>query len=224
MEKAILYITGGQKMDKTDKIAIAAGNWKMNMLPSEVSTFFNEYMSKANTLEKTIFCVPYIDIPAAISAVKKQLRVRHIYENELIEYDRDKKLAILRVSCEAGTYVRTMCEKIAEALDTVGYMKELQRTMVGNFKIEDSVTIEELKENFDKKDFLNQKIISLESFFSKKDKVILGNKQLSLLLNGVLIGANYSDDIFRIYNENGIFIGIAVATNGKLKRKIIVEQ
>ncbi|MBR2241606.1 MAG: tRNA pseudouridine(55) synthase TruB [Clostridia bacterium] len=156
-----------------------------------------------------------VDIPA---------RDIEIYDLKLLNIDIENKLLTYEIYCSKGTYVRTMCEKIAEALDTVGYMKELQRTMVGNFKIEDSVTIEELKENFDKKDFLNQKIISLESFFSKKDKVILGNKQLSLLLNGVLIGANYSDDIFRIYNENGIFIGIAVATNGKLKRKIIVEQ
>ena len=156
-----------------------------------------------------------VDIPA---------RDIEIYDLKLLNIDIENKLLTYEIYCSKGTYVRTMCEKIAEALDTVGYMKELQRTMVGNFKIEDSVTIEELKENFDKKDFLNQKIISLESFFSKKDKVILGNKQLSLLLNGVLIGANYSDDIFRIYNENGIFVGIAVATNGKLKRKIIVEQ
>ena len=156
-----------------------------------------------------------VDIPA---------RDIEIYDLKLLNIDIENKLLTYEIYCSKGTYVRTMCEKIAEALDTVGYMKELQRTMVGNFKIEDSVTIEELKENFDKKDFLNQKIISLESFFSKKDKVILGNKQLSLLLNGVLIGANYSDDIFRIYNENGIFVGIAVTTNGKLKRKIIVEQ
>ena len=232
--------------DKEYEVTLKLGI-KTSTADSEGEVLEQKNVKKENLFEKNVkrvldsFIGKNIQTPPIYSAIKvkgKKLyeyarsgksvdipaRDIEIYDLKLLNIDIENKLLTYEIYCSKGTYVRTMCEKIAEALDTVGYMKELQRTMVGNFKIEDSVTIEELKENFDKKDFLNQKIISLESFFSKKDKVILGNKQLSLLLNGVLIGANYSDDIFRIYNENGIFIGIAVATNGKLKRKIIVEQ
>lgn len=41
--------------------------------------------------------------PPAISAVKKELRVRTIYESKLIEYDSEKRLGVFWISCEAGT-------------------------------------------------------------------------------------------------------------------------
>lgn len=47
--------------------------------------------------------------PPLISAVKRQLRVRTIYESKLIEYDAKRHLGVFWVSCEAGTYIRTMC-------------------------------------------------------------------------------------------------------------------
>ena len=46
-----------------------------------------------------------------------------------------------------GVYTDTVCEKLAENLDTLGYMLELKRTMVGEFLLEDAITIDELKEN-----------------------------------------------------------------------------
>jgi H/ACA ribonucleoprotein complex subunit 4 len=47
--------------------------------------------------------------PPLISAVKRQLRIRSIYKAKLFEYDAQKKLALFWVSCEAGTYIRTLC-------------------------------------------------------------------------------------------------------------------
>ena len=50
------------------------------------------------------------------------------------------------MQCSKGTYIRSLCEDIAEKLGTVGLMKELKRTVVGDFKIENAITVEELKE------------------------------------------------------------------------------
>jgi H/ACA ribonucleoprotein complex subunit 4 len=46
--------------------------------------------------------------PPLISGVKRQLRVRTIYKSKLIEHDEDRNMGIFWVSCEAGTYVRTL--------------------------------------------------------------------------------------------------------------------
>jgi len=46
--------------------------------------------------------------PPLISAVKKEIRVRTIYEAKLLEFDEERDMAIYWTSCEAGTYVRTM--------------------------------------------------------------------------------------------------------------------
>lgn len=70
--------------------------------------------------------------PPAISAVKKQLRVREVTRNELIEFDEERNLAVLRVDCEAGTYIRTLCEHIGYYLGVGGEMAELRRTRSGN--------------------------------------------------------------------------------------------
>ncbi len=57
-----------------------------------------------------------------------------------------KKLPVLawQVKCSAGTYVRTLAEDLASALQTNAVVSKLVRTAIGNYKIEDSVKIEDL--------------------------------------------------------------------------------
>jgi len=61
--------------------------------------------------------------PPLISAVKRQLRIRTIYNSKLIEYDEDRHLAVFWISCEAGTYVRTMCVHMGLLLGVGGHMQ-----------------------------------------------------------------------------------------------------
>ncbi|KAH0791706.1 H/ACA ribonucleoprotein complex subunit 4 [Histomonas meleagridis] len=70
--------------------------------------------------------------PPLISAVKKELRVRNIYKDEVIEFDQENNLAILKVSCEAGTYIRVLCEHLGLILGVGGEMAELRRTRTGH--------------------------------------------------------------------------------------------
>ena len=76
---------------------------------------------------------PLFQRPPLISAVKRQLRVRNIYDSKLIEYDMEKNQGIFWVKCEAGTYVRTMCVHLGLLLGVGGQMIELRRNRSGNF-------------------------------------------------------------------------------------------
>ena len=69
--------------------------------------------------------------PPLISAVKRQLRVRTIYESKLIEYDNDRNLGVFWVSCEAGTYIRTLCVHLGLLLGVGAHMQELRRVRSG---------------------------------------------------------------------------------------------
>jgi len=69
--------------------------------------------------------------PPLISAVKRQLRVRTIYESKLIEYDNERNLGVFWVSCEAGTYIRTLCVHLGLLVGTGGHMQELRRVRSG---------------------------------------------------------------------------------------------
>jgi len=69
--------------------------------------------------------------PPLIAAVKRQLRVRTIYESKLLEYNEDRNMGVFWVSCEAGTYVRTLCVHLGLLLGVGGHMQELRRVRSG---------------------------------------------------------------------------------------------
>ncbi|KAJ1999946.1 centromere/microtubule-binding protein cbf5 [Coemansia thaxteri] len=69
--------------------------------------------------------------PPLISAVKRQLRVRTIYSAKLLEFDNARRLGVVWVSCEAGTYMRTLCTHLGLLLGVGGHMQELRRVRSG---------------------------------------------------------------------------------------------
>ena len=77
--------------------------------------------------------------PPLISAVKRQLRIRTIHELKLVEFDNDRHLGVFWVSCEAGTYVRTLCVHLGLLLQVGGHMQELRRVRSGALGEEDDM-------------------------------------------------------------------------------------
>lgn len=152
--------------------------------------------------------------------VEIQPRQIEIYDIKLMELDNENKQLQFQVSCSKGTYIRSLCEDIAEKLGTVGYMCELNRVQVGDFNINNSVTVEELQENADEVD---RHLISLERLFESKLSINLNSKKLQLFLNGVQLTVQDIDGVYRIYSENK-FVGVGVVNNGLLKRDIVEEN
>lgn len=146
-----------------------------------------------------------------------------IYDIKLMNIDAQKKQIQFEVFCGKGTYIRSLCEDIAEKLETVGYMESLKRIQVGDFKIEESSKIQELEENKEDTKYLESKIISVEEIFKNKEKIKLDDKKMQLFLNGVKITQNQENDIYRIYDKNEKFIGIGIVQDKLLKRDIILE-
>lgn len=145
--------------------------------------------------------------------VEIEPRKIEIYSLKLISINEADKQIEFRVSCSKGTYIRKLCENIAEKLGTVGYMKELKRTQVGEFKIEDAIAIEELEQK--------QTCITIEEYFRQNKNINLNEKKLQLFLNGVQLTWPLPDGVYRIYS-NEHFIGIGTVKNNLLKRDIII--
>jgi H/ACA ribonucleoprotein complex subunit 4 len=74
---------------------------------------------------------PIYQRPPVRSSVKRRLRTRTIYYNELLEIK--EKNVLFKVGCEAGTYIRKLCYDIGEVLGCGAHMQELRRTRVGPF-------------------------------------------------------------------------------------------
>lgn len=145
-----------------------------------------------------------------------------IYDIHLVKVDIENKEITFQVKCSKGTYIRTLCEEIAEKLNTVGYMKELKRLQVGEFYLEDAIKIKELEENLNHKEFMDKHFITIENYFSKYPELKLEDKKINLLLNGVQLTCKQKDGIYRIYNQSHQFIGLAVLKEELLKREIMI--
>ena len=116
----------------------------------------------------------------------------NLYNLELISIKNEE--ISFRVCCSKGTYIRTLCENIAEKLETVGYMKELKRIEVGEFNIKNAITLKELESKKEKA------LISIEEFLKDKQLINLNSKKVKLFLNGVNLEFKLEDGIYRIYN------------------------
>jgi predicted rRNA pseudouridine synthase len=79
--------------------------------------------------------------PPRKSAVKRQLRTREVHDLTVLE--QEQRRALLRVRCDAGTYIRKLCHDIGLALGTGAHMGDLRRTATGHYDDADLVTMEE---------------------------------------------------------------------------------
>ena len=146
-----------------------------------------------------------VDIPA---------REIEIYAIELKKWDEEKKQISFEVSCSKGTYIRVLCETIAQKLGTVGYMKALQRIKVDAFSIQDAVLLEDLRE---------EDLISVEELCKNYEKLELNQRKLELFLNGVKLTVSVEDGIYRIYCQKD-FVGLGVVKDQLLKRDVVIKE
>ena len=143
--------------------------------------------------------------PPLISAVKRQLRIRTIYSSEFIEYDQEKSLAVFRVNCEAGTYIRTLCVHLGLLLGVGGHMEELRRVRSGTLYEKDSVTMHDvldaqyLYDSSKNEQYLRQVVQPLESVLTTYKRIIVKDSAVNavtygakLLVPGIL---RYDNDI-----------------------------
>ena len=122
-----------------------------------------------------------------------------IYNIKLLKYTTDT--ITYQTNCSKGTYIRTLCEDIAQELGTVGYMQTLTRTSFNNFKLEESVSIEKLNNT--------TPIIPIEEIFKNKPNILLDNRELKLFLNGVQLTFSKNNGTYKIYYEKQ-FIGLRI--------------
>ena len=158
--------------------------------------------------------------------VEVKARTIEIFDISLISVSKASKEIMFKVWCSKGTYIRSLCEDIAEKLGTVGFMSDLNRTRVGDFRIEQTVKISDIVDGvgaLNANDIIKKSFISVENFLMDKNEIVLDNMKIRKFLNGVKIFCDKSDGIYRVYSENRVFVGSGIAKDKKLKRDIIIN-
>lgn len=145
-----------------------------------------------------------------------------IYYMQLLGINKDE--VSFKVECSKGTYIRSLCEEIARRLGTIGYMKELCRTKVGEFGIEEAISIQELEQHKEEEEYWKMKCISFEDIFQEAPKVIVTIKEETKFLNGVKLPCKEMDGICIVYTEENKLMGTGIVQKNFLKRDVILEN
>ena len=117
---------------------------------------------------------------------------------------------IMDVDCSKGTYMRTLCHDIGEKLGCGGHMSSLVRTRSGPFSIENSYTIDclaALKEN----NRLESAFMDMDKALAHLPEVHVSHGEAIRLKNGCTVPFKIAPGLYRLYHENGYFLGIAAA-------------
>lgn len=129
--------------------------------------------------------------PPLISAVKRQLRVRTIYDSKLIEYNNETGIGIAWFKCEAGTYVRTLCVHLGLILGVGAQMIELRRNRSGFHSEEDGlVTLHEILdaqwmyEHYKDETYLRRVIRPLESLLTQHKRIMIKDSCVNAICYG----------------------------------------
>jgi tRNA pseudouridine55 synthase len=127
----------------------------------------------------------------------------------------------LRIVCSKGTYVRTLCADIGQALGVGGHLYALERRRVGPLSIEQAVTIDQIVDHLGV-GTLERQLISLDQLLSQLPAVVVNEEQAQRVLHGssissVAVGhlpAASSTVSVRLKNEAGRLLAIGAHDSG----------
>ncbi|GLI76745.1 centromere/microtubule-binding protein cbf5 [Penicillium ochrochloron] len=129
--------------------------------------------------------------PPLISAVKRQLRIRTIHESKLYEFDNERHLGVFWVSCEAGTYIRTLCVHLGLLLGVGAHMQELRRVRSGAMNEESGmVTLHDvldaqwMYDNQRDETYLRRVIKPLESLLTTYKRIVVKDSAVNAVCYG----------------------------------------
>ena len=116
----------------------------------------------------------------------------------------------LRVRCSKGTYIRTLCKDIGEALGCGGCMASLRRVSAGSYTIDEAVPLQTLIESADPEKYLR----GVDTMFSQYPAVTLTEKQTLRCRNGNAFSLKLEEGTYRAYGESGEFLMLAKVEGG----------
>ena len=149
-----------------------------------------------------------VDLARKGREVERQPRPITIHELTLLGMDAEG--IRLRVRCSKGTYIRTLCKDIGEALGCGGCMAALRRVQAGEYTIEEAVPLMELLEMENPEQVLR----NVDTMFRNYPIVTLTEKQTIRCKNGNSFSVNLENGTYRAYSREGEFLMLAKVDDG----------
>ena len=134
-----------------------------------------------------------------------------------------QKTVTITVDCSKGTYIRSLCDDIGKKLGCGACMMKLTRTRVGDFQLDDTLTLNQISALVLKGE-IEERIVSVGDIFRDYESITLPEEYANYLHNGnKIVAGQLPDDIivnegsrYRVYDSDNIFIGIYIFAEGVL--------
>lgn len=163
------------------------------------------------------------ELARAGQVVERAPRPVEIYSLRVLDFTPGERPSFaIDVSCSGGTYIRTICADIGKALGCGGYMNSLVRTGVGNLRIEDSVTLEEIE--FAASEGRLQEIMHpVDEVLSGMPVLEVSHLDEGFVMNGVILAIGRFEvrgsapeigESVRIHSQGGRLIAIGIVRGG----------
>lgn len=153
------------------------------------------------------------DLARQGKTVERKPRAITVYELELLEQSAPDEFT-LRVVCSKGTYIRTLCHDLGQALGCGGCMAALRRTEASNFRIDEAVTLEDVQREGE------ALLRPTDSLFRQYPAyTIPSTEQERKCLCGNPLRAKLPDGLYRVYGRDGAFLALSEAKDGTLTSK-----
>ena len=125
---------------------------------------------------------------------------------------------LLDVRCSKGTYIRTLCHDIGQALGCGGCMSSLRRLEAGDFSLADAYTLDQVQRAADE-GRAEELLLPVDSLFSDYPSFLLRSPrdERRIRSGNVLPAASLPPGQYRVYSNQGAFLALCRAENGELK-------
>ena len=153
------------------------------------------------------------DLARAGVTVERQARPVQIYSIEIIKMELPR--VCMRVRCSKGTYIRSLCDDIGKKLGCGACMMKLTRTRVGEFMLDDTLTLNQISALVLKGE-IEDRITGIDKIFSDYQEITFAEEYSRYLHNGnklsreqIPVDAAISDnEKYRVYDSDKCFIGV----------------
>ena len=140
--------------------------------------------------------------------VERQPRPITIHQLKLLKQEGDE--LHLYVACSKGTYIRTLCKDIGQALGCGGCMAQLRRVQAGAYTIEEAVPLQQLLEMEHPETCLR----GIDTLFASHPAVTLTENQEKRCRDGNAFSISLAEGTYRAYSASGEFLMLAKVENG----------
>jgi len=149
-----------------------------------------------------------VDLARKGKTVERQPREIEIFQLDCVDFSGDT--ARLRVRCSKGTYIRTLCKDIGEALGCGGCMAALRRVQAGEYTIAEAVPLQQLLDCAEPEKYLRP----VDSLFGCYPAVTLSPKQEKCCRNGAAFSIQLDAGTYRCYGKDGEFLSLSKVDSG----------